>query len=50
MACDLALRLMGGVRPISPVVRLPFGCGHFDQSQERRDGPISDINDEPTID
>jgi hypothetical protein len=38
------------VRPISPVVRLPFGCGHFDQSQERRDGPISDINDEPTID
>jgi hypothetical protein len=38
------------VRPISPVVRLPFGCGHFDQSQERRDGPINDINDEPTID
>jgi hypothetical protein len=31
------------VFPISGVVRLPFGCGHFDQSQERRDRPKAEI-------
>jgi hypothetical protein len=39
MACDLALRLMAGCPPDlagGPVTT--FGCGHFDQSQERRDG------------
>jgi len=30
------------VFPISRVVRLPFGGGHFDQSRERRDGPGAD--------
>jgi hypothetical protein len=33
-----------GVFPISRVVRLPFGCGHFDQSRERCDGPTADIS------
>jgi hypothetical protein len=42
MACDLALRLMGGCPPDFAVVRLPFGCGHFDQSRERRDGLDAD--------
>ena len=37
------------VFPISLVVRLPFDCGPFDQSRDRRDGPISNINDDPTI-
>ncbi len=37
------------VFPISLVVRLPFDSGPFDQSRDRRHGPISDINDEPTI-
>ena len=31
------------VFPISRVVRLPFGCDHFDQTRERRDGPISGV-------
>jgi hypothetical protein len=31
------------VFPISGSVRLPFGCGHFEQSRERRDGPERDI-------
>jgi hypothetical protein len=31
------------VVPISWVVRLPFDSGPFDQSRERRDGPIGDI-------
>jgi hypothetical protein len=33
------------VFPISRVVRLPFDSGPFDQSRERRDGPIDDIDD-----
>jgi hypothetical protein len=31
------------VFPVSALVRLPFGCGHFDQSRERRDGPSAEI-------
>jgi hypothetical protein len=31
------------VFPVSGLVRLPFGCGHFDQSRERRDGPSAEI-------
>jgi len=30
------------VFPISPVVRLPFDSGPFDQSRDRRDGPLAE--------
>jgi len=38
---------MAAVRPISPVVRLPFGRWHFDQSRERRDGPLASFSAYP---
>jgi hypothetical protein len=33
------------VFPISGLVRLPFGCRHFDQSRERRDGPEAAVSE-----
>ena len=33
------------VFPISGLVRLPFGCLHFDQSRERRDGPEAAVSE-----
>jgi hypothetical protein len=33
------------VLPISLVVRLTFGCGHFDQSRERRVGPEGGVTE-----
>jgi hypothetical protein len=27
------------------LVRLPFGCRHFDQSRERRDGPEAAVSE-----
>jgi hypothetical protein len=39
----LRYALWAAVFPISRLVWLPFGCGHLDQSQERRDGPDSEV-------
>jgi|SRR5579864_6010669 len=39
----LRYALWAAAFPISLVVRLPFDSGPFDQSRDRRDGPLSDI-------
>jgi len=38
MGCDLAPRLVAAVLLISRLIRLPVGCGRFDQSREWCDG------------